>query len=158
MLVSRFYFKGYECDGFKICILCLEDWYFNSIIYRYQDQVLYFFRNLLLSLSKPHKVTHLLLPMWVLLHPLQCILVFHHMVPLSSMDHLFHPMMFHFLGDQHIITTTAAAYLQAAPTDLCICLDQHLILADPWLEMVCFVHLSLCDDSDFFSLLGLWIY
>lgn len=112
----------------------------------YRDQVLYFFRNPLLSLSKPHKVTLRVLLMSVLLHPLQCILVCHHMVLLSSMDHLFLPMMVHFPGDQHIITTMVAAYLQAAPIDLCICLDRHLILVDPWLETVCFVYLALYDN------------
>lgn len=93
-------------------------------------------RNPLLSLSKPHKVTHHLLLIWVLVHHLQCISACHLMVLLSSMDHLSLHMTFHFLGAQHIITTTEAVYLQAALTDLCIFLDQRLIQVDQWWVMV----------------------
>lgn len=52
------------------------------------------------------------------------------MALLSSMDHLCLLMMFHFLGALHILTTTAAAFLEAAHTDPCIYLVQHLTQVD----------------------------
>jgi len=58
------------------------------------------------------------------------------MALLSLMDHLCLLMMFHILGVLRILTTTAAAFLEAAHTDPCIYLVQHHIQVDLWLEMV----------------------
>lgn len=69
-------------------------------------------------------------------------------LPYSTV-HLYLPMMCHFLGDQHIITTTEADFLQAALTDLCTYLDLHLIQVDLWWEIVCSISTMLtfvCDS------------
>lgn len=99
-------------------------------------------RNLLPSPFKLLRVTPILLLTWVRVHPLQCILVYHLMVLLYSTVHLYLPMMCHFLGDQHTITTMAAGFLQAAPTDRCIYLGLHLIRVDLWWETVCSLSFS----------------
>lgn len=60
---------------------------------------------------------------------------------LYSMDHLFLPMMFHLMEDQHTITIMEIAFLLAVRIDHCIYPDQHPTQVDPWWEMVCSVFL-----------------
>lgn len=96
----------------------------------------FFHRNLQQSPCKPHRITHHLLLMLVPVHPLLCIWACRHMVLLSSMVHLFLHTMFHFLGDQPIITTMEAVSLLEALIDRYICLDHLLILVVLWWEMV----------------------
>lgn len=98
-----------------------------------------------------HRATPILPLTWVLVHPLQCILAYHLMVLLYSTVHLYLPMMCHFLGDQHIITTTAAGFLQAVPIDPCTYLGLHLIQVDLWWEIVCSISSLLTFVCDFFN-------
>lgn len=74
--------------------------------------------------------------MLVLVHPLLCTWACRRMVLPSSMGHLFLHTMFHFLGDQPIITTMEVVSLLEALTDRYICLDHLLILVVLWWEMV----------------------
>lgn len=105
------------------------------------------YRNLLPSCYKLLRVTHPQLLIQVLILRRQYILVSHHTGLLYSMDHPFLPMMFHFLGDQHIHTIMEVVFLVAVLIDHCIYLDQHPTLVDPWWEMVCSAFIIFCHSS-----------